>query len=58
VHWWKILKEEPKWLALFDTEKDKTEAFDVPEEQKRPLVEKVQRQSTMESTRRQRLKMK
>jgi hypothetical protein len=36
VHWWKILKEEPKWLALFDAEKDKTEAFDVPEEQKRP----------------------
>jgi hypothetical protein len=36
VHWWKILKEEPKWLALFETEKDKTEPFDIPEEHKRP----------------------
>jgi hypothetical protein len=37
VYWWKILKEEPKWLALFETEKDKTEAFVILDEQKRPL---------------------
>lgn len=36
VHWWKILKDEPKWCALFETEKD-TEAFDIPEGQKRPI---------------------
>jgi hypothetical protein len=34
VHWWKILKLEPKWCALF--EKDNTEALGIPEEQKRP----------------------
>jgi hypothetical protein len=37
VHWWKILKEEPKWCALFETEKDKTEVIDIPEEQIRPI---------------------
>jgi hypothetical protein len=37
VHWWKILKDEPKWCAQFETEKDKTEAVDIPEEQKRPI---------------------
>jgi hypothetical protein len=56
VHWWKILKEEPKWLALFDIEKDKTEAFDISEEQKRPPGRESARQSVMESTR-QKLRM-
>jgi len=38
VHWWKILKEEPKWCALFEEkEKDKNEILDVPEEQSRPI---------------------
>jgi len=37
VHWWKILKEEPKWCALFETEKDKTEILHIPEEQMRPI---------------------
>jgi len=38
VHWWKILKEEPKWCALFeDTEKDKTEIVDVLEGQLHPI---------------------
>jgi len=38
VHWWKILKEEPKWCAQFEEkEKDKTEIVDVPEEQSRPI---------------------
>ncbi|XP_021303245.1 glutathione S-transferase T3 [Sorghum bicolor] len=37
VHWWKILKEEPKWCALFDTEKDKAEVHDIPEKQMRPI---------------------
>jgi hypothetical protein len=37
VHWWKIFKEEPKWCALFETEKDKTEVIDIPEEQIRPI---------------------
>ncbi|KAG8087766.1 hypothetical protein GUJ93_ZPchr0010g8429 [Zizania palustris] len=38
VHWWKILKEEPKWRALFEEkEKDKNEIYDVPEEQQRPI---------------------
>jgi hypothetical protein len=38
VHWWKILKEEPKWCALFEEkEKDKNEIHDVPEEQQRPI---------------------
>jgi hypothetical protein len=37
VHWWKILKDEPKWCAQFESEKDKTEAHDIPEEQKRPI---------------------
>jgi hypothetical protein len=34
VHWWKILKEEPKWCAQFETEK---EVLDIPKEQKRPI---------------------
>jgi len=38
VHWWKILKEEPKWCAQFEEkEKDKTNIVDVPEEQSRPI---------------------
>jgi len=38
VHWWKILKEEPKWCAQFEgKKKDKTEIVDVPEEQSRPI---------------------
>jgi hypothetical protein len=37
VHWWKILKDEPKWCALFETEKEKTEVVDIPEEQKCPI---------------------
>ena len=38
MHWWKILKEEPKWCALFEEkEKDKNEILDVPEEQSRPI---------------------
>jgi len=37
VHWWKILKEEPKWCALFETEKERTEEDDIPEEQMRPI---------------------
>jgi len=37
VHWWKILKEEPKWCAQFETQKDKSEIVDVPEEQSRPI---------------------
>jgi hypothetical protein len=37
VHWWKILKEEPKWCAQFETDKDKTEVVDVPEEHSRPI---------------------
>ena len=37
VHWWKILKNEPKWCALFEKEKDKTEVDDIPEEQMRPI---------------------
>jgi len=36
VHWWKILKEEPKWCALFDTEKGKAELVDITEEEIRP----------------------
>jgi hypothetical protein len=53
VHWWKILKEEPKWCALFEEkEKDKNEIHDVPEEQQGLLVEKQQRLSTVESARR------
>lgn len=37
VHWWKILKDEPKWCAQFETEKDKCEVVDIPEEQIRPI---------------------
>ncbi|CAD6267541.1 unnamed protein product [Miscanthus lutarioriparius] len=38
VHWWKVLKEEPKWCAQFqETEKEKTEIVDVPEGQCRPI---------------------
>jgi hypothetical protein len=37
VHWWKILKEEPKWCAQFETEKDKGETVEVPEAQIRPI---------------------
>jgi len=53
VHWWKILKEEPKWCALFEEkEKDKNEILDVPEEQSRPIGREQQRLSTVESARR------
>ena len=32
MHWWKILKEEPKWCAQFEEKKkDKTEIVDVPD---------------------------
>ena len=34
---WKILKEEPKWCAQFQTERDKTEIVDIPEEHSRPI---------------------
>jgi len=37
VHWWKILKEEPKWCAQFETEKDKTEVVDILEEHSHPI---------------------
>jgi hypothetical protein len=38
VHWWKILKNEPKWCAQFEeTEKNKTEIVDVLDEQSRPI---------------------
>jgi hypothetical protein len=37
VHWWKILKDEPKWCAQFETEKAKSEIVDVPDEQSRPI---------------------
>jgi hypothetical protein len=38
VHWWKKLKDEPKWLAQFqDSEKDNSEILDIPEEQLRPI---------------------
>ena len=42
VHWWKILKEEPKWCAQFEEkEKDKTEIVDVLEEQSHPIGREV-----------------
>jgi len=39
VHWWKILKDEPKWCAQFETEKEKdnTEVVDISEEDSRPI---------------------
>lgn len=37
VHWWKILKDEPKWCAQFESEKDKSEMDAVPEQQSRPI---------------------
>jgi hypothetical protein len=37
VHWWKILKDKPKWCALFETEKDKAEEDDIPEEHIRSI---------------------
>ena len=38
VHWWKILKNEPKWCALIEeTEKNKSEIVDVLDEQSRPI---------------------
>ncbi|XP_066350812.1 glutathione S-transferase T2-like [Miscanthus floridulus] len=37
VHWWKILKEEPKWCAQFQTERDKTKIVDILEEHSRPI---------------------
>jgi len=38
VHWWKILKNEPKRCAQFEeTEKNKTEIVDVLDEQSRPI---------------------
>jgi hypothetical protein len=38
VHWWKILKDEPKWCTHFEeTEKNKSEIIDVPDEQARPI---------------------
>lgn len=37
VHWWKILKDEPKWCALFEKEQDKTEVVDISDEQMRPI---------------------
>jgi hypothetical protein len=37
VHWWKILKDESKWCAQFETEKDKSEIVDVLEEHSRPI---------------------
>jgi hypothetical protein len=39
IHWWKILKDEPKWCAQFETEKDKKDSIEVveiPDAQKRP----------------------
>jgi hypothetical protein len=37
VHWWKILKDEPKWCAQFEMEKDKTEIVNILEAQERPI---------------------
>ncbi|KAF0889942.1 hypothetical protein E2562_034337 [Oryza meyeriana var. granulata] len=37
VHWWKILKDEPKWCAQFETENNKSEIVDVPDEESRPI---------------------
>jgi hypothetical protein len=38
VHWWKILKDEHKWCAQFqETENNKSEIVDVPDEQSRPI---------------------
>ncbi|KAF0924323.1 hypothetical protein E2562_010018 [Oryza meyeriana var. granulata] len=38
VHWWKKLKDKPKWCAQFqETEKNKSEIVDVPDEQSRPI---------------------
>ena len=39
IHWWKILKDEPKWCAQFETEKDNqdsSEIVDIPDAQQRP----------------------
>ena len=41
VHWWKILRKEPKRCALFEKDKDKTELDDIPPEQVRPIGREV-----------------
>jgi hypothetical protein len=38
VHWWKVLKDEPKWCAQFQKpEKNKSDIIDVPDQQSRPI---------------------
>ncbi|XP_066161168.1 flavonoid O-methyltransferase-like protein Os11g0303600 isoform X1 [Oryza sativa Japonica Group] len=37
VHWWKILRKEPKWCAMIEKDKNKAEVVDIPDEQKRPI---------------------
>ena len=36
IHWWKILKDEPKWCAMFVSEKDNNDIVDIPDAQIRP----------------------
>jgi hypothetical protein len=38
VHWWKIIKDEPKWCAQFqESDNYKSEIVNVPDEQAHPI---------------------
>jgi hypothetical protein len=37
VHWWKILKDEPKWKAQFEEADKNSNVVGVPDEQTRPM---------------------